>query len=737
MTKHSPASFRPRLAASLACAAALFAGVATTHAAEPGTARPKVCLVLSGGGARGAAHIGVLRVLEELRVPVDCVVGTSMGAIVGAAYASGLSPERIATVVDEADWDALLSDQPPRAERSVYAKKLERERIGSAEVGVRRAELVLPQGVLVGHQLQFFLQSLVSTARAERFDALPIPYRAVATDFETGGMAVLDHGDLATAIRASMSVPGAFAPVERDGRILVDGGLVRNLPVDVARRLGADVVIAVNLGTPLLKRSELTSLLSAAEQTLNILTEQNVAASLAQLRPADVLVSPDLGDIAASDFTRSSEAIPLGENAARAVADRLRELSVGATEYARWRDRQRGDAAPRTIDAVRVDTGGLRFVTPASVDALVAGRTSPGQLERGINQLLATDDFQRIDARAETTPAGTTLVLRPLEKSWGPNYLRVGLTLAADLQGQSAFNVFLDHRATWLTPRGLEWRNRGSVGQANSLGTELRQPLDPGRRWFVAPRLELSQDQRNFYFDDEALATYRNRRSAFALNAGRRLGNYGEVSAGVELARIAETRTTGTPLFVDVRARTSALRLEAVVDRLDSLDFPQSGHLIRSTGRFARRVAGGDDEYDRVTFEWQQAFGSGPSSLLLALRHDDALGTSLPLYDSFMAGGFLNLSGYQREEILASRLTILRGIYRHRVGDRTSLLPGLYLGASLEGADVGERLNGTVAGRTLGGSLFLSAESVIGPFYVGMGYAEGGRAALYLYVGRP
>lgn len=700
-------------------------------------ARPKTCLVLSGGGARGAAHIGVLKVLEELRVPVDCIVGTSMGSIVGAAYASGLSPARIEQIVRDADWGSLLSDQPPRAERSVYAKEVDRARVGSTEVGVRRDGLVLPQGVLVGHQLHFFLQRIVAQSRTDRFDELPIPYRAIATDFESGAMVVLDRGDLATAMRASMSVPGAFAPVERDGRLLVDGGLVRNLPVDVARQLGAEAVIAVNLGTPLLPRDRLTSFVAAAEQTLSILTEQNVQASLAQLGPRDVLVAPDLGDITAGDFVRSMEAIPAGEAAARTVADRLATLSVDAATYERWQQRQRRDAPEPRIDRLRVDTSGLKHVRAESVEAVFAGVDSAQDVRRANSQLMGTDDFERVEARTEEDAGVTTLVLRPIEKSWGPNYLRGGLAMDADLQGGSNFTVYLDHRATWLTPRGLEWRNRASVGQFNVLESEFRQPIDHARRWFVAPRLDFRQRERDYYIEDDAVATYRSRNSGLGVDLGRRIGNYGEAILGVAVADVRDTRSRGVQTLPDYDARISAWRAALILDDLDNLDFPQNGGLLEVNGRFARRFAGGDDSYDRFAVRADKAFGGGPASVLLSVRHYTAFGSDLPLSDAFAAGGFLNLSGYQRDEILASEMTVLRGVYRHRIAGGSSLLPGLYLGVSLEGADVRERLNGTSDFRAIGGSLFFSAESVLGPFFLGLGYAEGGRSSIYLNVGRP
>jgi NTE family protein len=336
--------------------------------------RPKIGLVLSGGGARGVAHVGVLKVLEELRIPIDYVVGTSMGSIVAGAYSTGLSAQEMQRIIEGVRWDRVLQDQPPRPERSIRSKRVDRYNIYGAELGVRDGKLLFPAGAIVGQQLEIFLGSLVGGAVDVRsFDDLPIPYRAIATDVETGGMVVLDRGNLAFAMRASMSVPGVFAPLEIDGKLLVDGGLVRNLPVDVARELGAEVIIAVNLGTPLLKREELASVFGVTAQMINILTEQNVQASLTQLGPKDVLILPELGSFSAGDFTHATDTIPIGERAARKVADQLRRYSLDEKEYAELRAKQLALSRGQTlqVDEVRVDTAGLRRVNPEVVKAQI------------------------------------------------------------------------------------------------------------------------------------------------------------------------------------------------------------------------------------------------------------------------------------------------------------------------------------------------------------------------------
>jgi NTE family protein len=732
MTAPSPA---PRARRRALLAALLLAGLPLP--AAPAAPRPKVCLVLSGGGARGIAHIGVLKVLEEQRVPVDCIVGTSAGAVIGGAYASGAAPEEIERAIRGADWNRLLTDQPARFDRSVYAKELDRARIGSTEVGLQNGAIALPRGVLIGQHLQFFLQSLVSPTTRSAFDDLPIPYRALATDFESGRLVVLDHGDLAGAIRASMSVPGAFTPVEIDGALLVDGGLVRNLGVDVARQLGAEVVIAVNVGSPPLKRAELTSLLSAAEQTLNLLTEQNVEVSLASLRPDDVLITPELGALGAGDFAHGADQIPAGERAALRAAAALAPLAVSEADYAAWRARQRRPRLAPRYAHLLVDTSALARVPPASIEHLLGSAPDPADPERAINALLGTDDFERVEGEVRPGPDGTTLVLRPVEKPWGPDYLRAGGVLSANLAGTSAFTLYLDERRTGLTDGGVEWRNRASIGQLDSIASELRVPLDAARHVFVAPRLAAAEQLRDYYVGSDSLGTYRVRRLRLGLDLGTRIGNAGELSAGVEGGSTSAARTVGAALAPDVRHRLGAVRAGWVFDRLDNLDFPRRGFLVSGDAEFARRMLGGEDVYDRLSVEAQQAFGTERSSLLLAARLETGFGHELPLYEQFALGGFLNLSGLRPDQLLSSRSALLRAIYRRRIATFSALLPAVYAGFSLEGADVGTRPGGVHAGQVYAGSAFLSADSALGPLYVGIGVAEGGFASLYLSVGRP
>jgi NTE family protein len=311
-------------------------------------------------------------------------------------------------------------------------------------------------------------------------------------------------------MRASMSVPGAFAPKRVGERRLVDGGLVRNLPIDIARDMGADIVIAVNLGTPLLKPEALDTVIGVTAQMINILTEQNVQVSLKQIRPGDVLILPALEDYAADDFLHCADTIEIGERAARAAAAELARYSLSAEEYAQLRSTQMAKAhgtEPR-MDEVDVDTAALRHVNPESVKAQIKSRTAHQRdaktLAQDLETLYVTDDFQQVYYRFEERDGKRVLVVEPIEKSWGPNYLRFGINLGTDFKGQNSFTLGLDHRATWLNSRGLEWRNDVFLGQHTGWLSELYQPLDLARNWFIAPSIRLNQQTFDLFFDDRA-----------------------------------------------------------------------------------------------------------------------------------------------------------------------------------------------------------------------------------------
>ena len=432
---------------------------------EPGRAepaRPKIGLVLSGGGARGAAHIGVLKVLEELRVPVDVIAGTSMGSIIGASYATGLTVPQMEKVIGSITTDKLFTDKPPRADQSMRQKTDDETPYIIPELGIGGDGIALPKGVVTGVALEGELRRLVQIGTARSFDELPIPFRAIATDIGTGEMVVLKEGSVVQAIRASMSVPGAVAPVTIGNRQLVDGGLVRNLPVDIAREMGADVIIAVNLGTPLLRPDQITSVFSVTMQMINILTEQNVNRSLQELRPSDILIVPELGDFSAGDFDNLRRRCRSAKRRRARWRIGCATLSLPPEQYAALR-KQQAAPADKGSDRRRGDQGRRHQAGLARGRAAVAAdgsrKAARPQHDRSGHARVSSDaaTFENVNYAIDEIDGKQTLVVLVKEKP-ERDYFRFGLELDADLGKQSNFNLFASYRSKWLNKWGGEWR---------------------------------------------------------------------------------------------------------------------------------------------------------------------------------------------------------------------------------------------------------------------------------------
>ncbi|MEZ5663800.1 MAG: patatin-like phospholipase family protein [Burkholderiaceae bacterium] len=723
--------------------------------------RPRIGLVLSGGGARGLAHVGVLKVLEEARIPVDMIAGTSMGAIIGGLYASGMTPGEIEREILDFQWDDLFDSREPRQLLSQRRKEEDFLLSPVLRLGFRDGEFRLPSGAVDSLALENMLRRYTLPARhLASFDGLPTPFRAVATDMETGEPVILDYGNLAAALRASMSVPGFFAPLEVDGRILGDGGLVNNLPVDVARRMGADIVIAVNIGTPLAGRETLTSVLGITAQMVNILTEQNVRASIASLSGRDVLLQPDLGPITAADFGRAADLVRLGTASARAARPALERLALAPGPYRQWRqDRQ------RVYDRILVHAGrigAMRFegVDPAQAQRLaqlmkteMGDAVNVARIEDDLQRLDATGDYERIDYRLNRLGSSRNeeLIVGLQENRWGPNYFRVGLDLRTDFDGQGAFNLRVSHNRHWINRWGGEWRNRLQLGETTSAFTEFYQPLDRAEDWFVAAWADAELKRIDLYDGQgRAVAIGKRRGLRVGADVGWPLGlqgHIGEFRAGL----VGWTRRASPELVASevigpnipvgtMRWKEAGLRLAFVSDQLDHANFPSKGHRIQSEFIYgqlkeqdrASRAFVRMDTHLTAAYTWDR------NTLNMGLRL--ALANPVPVgsIDEFSLGGFQQLSGYRTGQVSGNYLGFGRLTYYRRMPWNVGVARALFLGGSLELGNAWMRRTDIGFGKMrVGSSVFLGADTGVGPFYLGLVHAPQGYTGLYLLLGRP
>jgi NTE family protein len=710
------------------------------------TGRPRIGLALAGGGGKGWAHIGVLKVLEQLRVPIDCIAGTSAGSIIGGVYASGLSPEEMEKIVLTSDWGAMFTDSAPRQEQSFERKREDLRGLWDLELGVGKGGVKVPSGIFAGQEVNALLRRMTTSAVGVRnFDDLQIPFRAVATDLKTGDLVVLDHGELAAAMRASMAVPGAFTPETIDGRLLVDGGLRQNLPVPTVRAMGADVIIAVDLGTTATPTdAQLANPLAVTQQMINILLDLNVYASRDALKPSDVYISPQVQGFSSGDFTKGAELVPIGEKAARAAQDKLLALSLPEQQYAAVRQAQRARSkAGSQVARVEVDASQLRHVNPAYVKKKFAVDERSGELDEQrvrdeVGVLLGEGDYERIDYYYEDQADGQrALLIAPREKPWGPGYLRLGLQLATDFKEDTYFNLIGSYRRNWINSLGAQWRNDFSLGQTTGLRSELYQPVWLGKGLFVAPILAVSQTSQNLFVGNQPVASYRIQSFGGELDLGWTFGRYAELRVGIERAYSRYDPSIAVPAFPPGDFSTGSIVGTFNVDRLDSASFPRSGYLLGAMYRDSVPGLGADVEYQKAVFGAMTAFSTGRHTVQLELKGGGAIEGELPIYDLVYLGGLFNLSGYLINQLQGQKSVLGRAAYYYRLADVPVLLKGLYAGVSLEAGQVYGRLDGSPAtGLLPSAALFIGADSALGPLYLAFGHAfDAGLSTIYFYLG--
>ncbi|MCW5118173.1 patatin-like phospholipase family protein [Burkholderia cenocepacia] len=758
-------------AANAPAAAMPAASAASAHtcSADGGPAgRPSIGLVLSGGGARGYAHLGVLKVLEDNRIPIDCIAGTSMGAVVGGLYASGMAADEMQKRLSEVNLADIAFDVTDRADLPQTSREDERLYINGLTLGFGKKGVKAPVGLVQGNRLQALLANWTAAVPTNQpFDRLPIPYRAVATDLQTGQMVVLDHGSLPLAIRASMAMPGLFAPAEINGRALVDGGLVSNLPVDTARQMGANVVIAVDIGSQLRPLDALASPADVMQQMVGILIRQNVTAQRKQLDAQDVLLTPDLGSLAFTDFQNAKQAIAAGEAAATAALPRLRRFALTPEQYAAYRSAH-AQPLPPPIRITRIDiktSGGVpkRVVSnalhvkpgdiydPQTVSQDLLGLTTGGNFESVTQQIVSRgdDNVLEIDAR---------------EKYWGPNFLLFGLGMSSSSTDEGGFRLHVGYRRPWLTESGLEFRADTTIGSdLQSARVELRQPLPAAYGVYLSPYAEYQRRYANLYdnSNDVKLNQYLMQTARAGLDLGLPIGRLGDFRIGLGYATghgspnynlpfSADDGSSSTLLWPSFTSQALIARARLVIDQLDDPMFPRHGyytefrversllsHNSQSAQEFDDAIS--NTPYTEIYGKAMIAQQFGRHSISATIEGGKSIGgTNLINAFNFTLGGFQHLAAYAADQLNGNELAYGNVTYMNQLMTfNASPIKALSIGASAEVGNVwaaGEKIGGGALKQSY--TFFTSLSTAFGPVYIGVALAPGGRRNVYLQLGR-
>ena len=708
--------------------------------------RPKIGVVLSGGGARGAAHVGVLKVLEENKIPVDMIAGTSFGAIVGGLYAAGYTAEELETILENIDWQETLSNSAPRRKKTFRRKQDDDGFLIKFKIGFEDGDLKLPSGLITPNNLRLKLGDLVnSIADVKNFDDLKIPFRAVATNLEDGSEVILRDGSLAAAMVASMTVPALFPPVELDGKLLVDGGVANNIPINVARNMGADIVIVVDISTPLLKKDEITSFASVLDQLTMLQSNKAAAAQIATMSEKDILIRPNLEDVGFVDFENAIEAVPKGYEAALNLLHKLKTVQLSANDWNSHLDTQKVEQKEQPIiNFVTINNNSdiSDKIIRARIPVQQGDRLDPAKLSEGLTELYGLELFEEVNYTTLQENGQTGIEIKTTQREDGEDYLRFGLALQEDFEGENGFQLAAGFTNLAVNERGGEWQALLNIGKRFSLLTEFYQPIDYSENYYLFANASGIKTNRNILSEDDSgliLSQTRISQAAFLVGGGRNLGEWGTIRLGIQRSFGSIKGRIGFPEDFNIPYDNTTLALEFSVDTLDNTKFPISGTALDIAYENQISFLGGDLGVDTITSSSYQPFSWGKNTIgvrtLFATSFNGAPNES----NLFELGGFLNLTAFAPGQLTGSHGGVLSAIYYHRISGGSPYLAEMpiYLGGTIEAGNLwNHREDVNLGDLKWSSSVFIGVDSILGPTYLGIGVGSNGATTAFLNIGQ-
>ncbi|CAM4064035.1 patatin-like phospholipase family protein [Vibrio neonatus] len=729
--------------------------------------RPTIGLVLAGGGAKGAAHIGVLKALEEMRVPVDIITGTSMGSYVGGLYATGQSADQIQSYLTSIDWNLGYRDQVDRADRRIRDKAYDDQYQINADLGIGWGKIKTPKGVVQGQgMLRILRETSRSPLKVDSFDEFAIRYRAVATDIVNLKQVVLDKGYLVDAMMASMSVPGALPPYELDGQFLVDGGVVNNMPVDLAQKMGADYIIAVDISSDYKTKEQLASFLDVGGQLSNYLVKRGTIDQGKLLSDKDVLLTPEIGEIGTTDFSAMPEAYQRGYEDAMKHKAELQKFALSEEDYAAYKQQKErkaqqiifGDDVP--IDKIEM-VNQTHFNSEVLYNRLAIDPEHPPtseDIEDAVSRLYALDRFEKITYKYEQQDLENTLVIDVDEKDWGPNYLNFRFFLEDDFTTTSQYAIGASANFTDLGWEGGEMRTSAELGTDKLIAADLYTPFFSNQVLYNTVLVQYSDENRNVAIanvqggeitdlsevTNYIPVTY----SEFKADAsiGLQPALWNQLSVGLRYttgrAKLSTFSSAG-----DISYDRKGVYVQYVADTLDNSSLPTKGsYLFMEYLTSFDKVDNEDSSYDEervdeykvrwlsaVTFHQKHTFvGNAELGLF------DSVNNVAPI-DPYDLGGFQHLSGIPRNSLIGQNKAFAMLVYRYRwfENDFGMFQSPIYVGLSAEYGGVWSGSKHSIKNAPLfvAGSAYIGIDSPIGPVLLGYGQTEDGMGAAYLSIG--
>jgi NTE family protein len=698
--------------------------------------RPKIGLVLSGGGARGSAHIGVIETLEEMNVPIDFIVGTSMGAVIGGLYAAGVPINKIKHDFTTLNWTEIFSYDINRTDL-YYRRKLDTDIFVIKNfISYSNGALHIPYGIITGQSLyEVFNSYLLPLQPIRDFNCLNIPFKAVSTDLVSGNAITLDHGDLALSMLASMAVPGIISPVDQNGYLLVDGGVSANVPIQIAKAMGADILIVVDVSTPLAAKNTIVDLAGVIDQLSNILTFRNEEISKAFLTSNDILLEPKFKKLGTSDFEKFEQGIEPGRLAAKKMAMRLRSLSGGYKCM-----------IPSIKDCVLFDGVGIKNPVVMEDETYLdyirfdTGEATPEEITHELKLLYGLSIFDRINYGIQDIRNERVLVIEPKIDLDSPIFVQASLLLDTDFNLTNTFGLVLGITNPRVNGYLGEWRLLGQIGQGEGLLAEFYQPLSKDLTWFVNPSVSIQRTPAIFYYDFDAIADFVTTTGQVELSLGRNFGNWGRLSGYWQYEHDDIKQETGFYIVQNQYQNNAEVGLLLEWDTVDNLYFPHHGMKGEINVSTFDETFGGENHFSQLSIRNLGAISKGKHALALGTLYNRTISDIASYPYQYSLGGLFELTGLSNNELIGDQSALVSAIYFYQF-KQVQLIPNrpmlVYLGGSLEAGKVWDNANVSNEKWIGSGSLFLAADTLIGPVYFAFGMTDNGHRALHLVLRPP
>lgn len=708
---------------------------------------PKICLVLSGGGAKCMAHLGILRALEEQQIKPDCIVGTSAGALIGGLYATGMPIDEIEKRIKDTNFGKILYEKPKREEKTQYIRDLEYKSSDILYMSISKdGSIELPKSVINSGKLEEALRNLFGQYPHDiDFDRLPIIFRIVATDLATGKKIVFSKGQIAHSLRASMAIPALISPIEVGDKLLSDGMISSNLPILVAKEMGAEHTIAVNVGTGLLPKEKIIDMVNVSEQILNFLVQQNVDNELKTLTKNDVYILVDTKDIGNLEFDRMDEAEQYGYDAIakdKNIKYKISNLfTVSKKSNIQNTTRDINNKQSQVIKDVKIQSDNIEYtnILRNVISAKQGDIFTVSVINKDIKDLMDTNLLKSVTYETIKDNDGYILLYNVKSKDTSNNLFHGGLELASDEITNQDLTLYLSHRNSWMNKWGAEWRNYITIGNTSKLITELNQPIPNMEDWFIRPKIGIEYADNYAYLDgqSEIASEYKVNRQAISIMMGRSIDKIGEWSIGASWQRDELKENLSNPSLLILKEENKHLTLngDIIIDQLNDIYIPTDGYYLHlytniapysedskqyiETGFLGIYAVKGDNQ--SLTFRAEAAGRNSDDSLYLS---------------PFKLGGYHHLSGYERNQWIGNYLLFGSLTYSYMTPWKLLGKP-LMTGVSLETGDVWDDWDEIKYNNMkYAASIFGAIQTPIGPAQLGIGLTEEGNGNIYFYLGR-